>query len=590
MPVACTECRAQHLRCDFKKPTCLRCADARLACVYLPSRRGGRRRPRAGHGRHEAEGLVMPNTTVHPHEDRLAPSPGPGHASAPEDSPQPPPVVPDARLVCLYYEHFHSAHPILLPPRLYEARNYPRYLQQVVKFIGSQYSAVLSSDALSEITALEMSSSVERTPCMVQALLLYSIILYARNEHHQAELSLSRAIDIALELGMYTGTQEAGHEAESLRRTWWELFIVEVHTAALTQSQPQLRCSQVPYNVPLPCEDAQYASPSQDAIPSPPSLESFGMRFFTDDSDSDNEDTTPAYSSYAYRIEAVRILARTLILNALPDPQAHPDHLQAVANAITSWTNHLPPYKATVMDMYGAIDEMLFQAHLTIHYAAMLLHLPRSNLRLGLNLLNSNSASDSSSAGASARASAICPILPTARPSPSLTRQVHDVMATEASKTLTSLLSVRTSARGYSPFTVSSLVVSGLVQLATSELHPPACADHHNNRVLLVLGCLKLLRSSWALGREAHRVLRRAAARTIGRAKGVGGSEKGLGSGGGSGSGTWLAATPTPANPLLMSPAVATPMFLGLAEFVDPTCGDPFLFERVSVFGGGELG
>ncbi|KAL4908881.1 hypothetical protein BDW74DRAFT_165602 [Aspergillus multicolor] len=567
MPVACTECRAQHLRCDSKKPTCSRCADARLACVYLPSRRGGRRRPRA---------------------DR--------------DSSQS--IVPNARLISLYYEQFHSAHPILVPPHLYEARNYPLYLQQVVKFIGSQYSAVLSSDALAEAAALELSRNVERTPCMVQALLLYSIILYARNEQHQAELSLSRATDIALELAMYTsnfatsfvGSQGSEHEAESLRRTWWELFIVEVSMAALNQNptaqtQPSLRCSQAPYNVPLPCEEAQYASPSQGAIPSPPSLESFSMRFFTDDSDDSGEDisaTSSQYSSYAYRVEAIRILARTLILNTLRDTQTHPDHLQAVANALTNWTNHLPPDKVGVMDMYGTIDEMLFQAHLTIQYAAMLLHLPRSNLLASVQVPNGDTSSPSSS-------QAICPVPPTARLSPSLTRQDHDVMATEASKTLTNLLSIRSSGRGYSPFAVPVLGLAGLVQLATSELHPPACADHHHSRVLLVLGCLKLLRSSWPLGKEAHRMLRRAAARTIERSPSKGTSvERFRSSGSGSGRGAWLGLTGTPIpgnpNPFSMSPSGSTPMFIGLSEFVDPTCGDPFLFDRMSVFEGTELG
>lgn len=42
-PLACTECRRQHLKCDARKPTCTRCTQCDLACFYLPSRRGGRR-------------------------------------------------------------------------------------------------------------------------------------------------------------------------------------------------------------------------------------------------------------------------------------------------------------------------------------------------------------------------------------------------------------------------------------------------------------------------------------------------------------------------------------------------------------------
>ncbi|KAL5001770.1 hypothetical protein BDV10DRAFT_158652 [Aspergillus recurvatus] len=442
---------------------------------------------------------------------------------------------------------------------------------------------------------------------MVQALLLYSIILSARDEHHQAQLSLARAADIALELGMYqkefaatfSGNQE--HEVESLRRTWWELFVVEVYTAALKpKPQLQLNCSQVPYDVPLPCEESSYTS--QDTIPTPPSLDSFSMRLFTDEDDEDDEGQAAAslrYSSYSYRVEAVRILARVLVLNHLPETQTHPDHAQAVTNALVSWTNHLPPHKAAagIIDMYGAIDEMLFQAHVTIHYAAMLLHLPRSNLNPRLNPPGSDSDSKT-----------ICPATPSIRLPPSSTRQVHDVMAIEASKNLTNLLSMRPSAsartgQGYSPFTVSGLLLCGLVQLSASERHPPTCADHHHNRVILVLGALKLLRHSWASAREAHRQLRLAAAETVSiisscrRSVALAGA--GVGPVGGRNNSpshcSWTA-RPVPAggNPDLRneaSPAsqlpIPSPVFL--SEYVDPTCSDPFLLDRLSVLAGVDL-
>ncbi|KAL4978717.1 hypothetical protein BDW66DRAFT_164443 [Aspergillus desertorum] len=485
MAVACTE------------PTCSRCADGRLDCIYLPPRRGGRRKPAA----------------IATHQE---PAPSRPKASL-EKHPEPPAVVLDARLVGLYYENFHPAHPILVPSRLYESRNYPRYLHHVVTFIGSQYSAVLSKDSLAEATALGLSTSVDRTPCMAQALLLYSNILNARSEQDQAGLFLIRATDIALELVMYerefaatfSGNQEP--EAESLRRTWWELFVAEVYTAALKpKPHLQLKCSQVPYEVPLPCEESSYIS--QDTIPTPPSLDSFSMRLFTDEDDEDENGTTTSYSSYSYRIEAVRILARVLVLNNLPETQTHQDHAQAVTNALVSWTNHLPPHKAAgaIIDLYGTVDEMLFQAHVSIHYAAVLLHLPRSNLNACIKSPDRDSGNKT-----------ICPpVSPSIRLPPSSARHVHDVMATEASKNLTNLLSMRASAsartgQGYSPFTVSCLLLCGLVQLSTSEHYPPTCADHHHNRVILVPGALKLLRHSWALAREAHRQLRLAAAETV---------------------------------------------------------------------------
>lgn len=44
--LACTECRKQHLKCDASKPSCSRCVQNGLLCQYLPSRRGGRKKPR----------------------------------------------------------------------------------------------------------------------------------------------------------------------------------------------------------------------------------------------------------------------------------------------------------------------------------------------------------------------------------------------------------------------------------------------------------------------------------------------------------------------------------------------------------------
>lgn len=101
------------------------------------------------------------------------------------------PLVLDARLIRLFYENFHSAHPFLVPSPLYEKRKYSVYLHQVVQFIGSQYSMILSGDTLYESTALTLSPNVERTPTMVQALHLYSIIMRAHNEISQAESSLT---------------------------------------------------------------------------------------------------------------------------------------------------------------------------------------------------------------------------------------------------------------------------------------------------------------------------------------------------------------------------------------------------------------
>ncbi|EAW13281.1 Zn(II)2Cys6 transcription factor [Aspergillus clavatus NRRL 1] len=510
-PLACTECRKHHVKCDAKKPSCTRCLDARLPCNYLPSRRGGRRKPRSSTLQPmqgvaaDFPGMVYQTPLSEPTSANLpATQPSPSvtgkevSSISSRDSPQNVqlPIVPDSRLVRLYYENFHHAHPILVPATSYEERNYPSYLQHVVRFIGSHYSLQVMGDSYKEATVLQLSTATDRTPCMVQALLLYSLFLCARSEATEAERAFVQATDIALELGMFrrdfATTFSNGNEieAESLRRTWWELFIVEVFMAA-RPPKVVLRCGNVPYDVPLPCEEYVYANRKE--IPPSPTFTAFKMRVFTEE----DEDTRfSRYSSFSYRIEAALILARVLVLNSLPEP--HRDHLQAVENALISWSNHLPRHKVDIVDMYGNVDEMLFHAHTTIQYAAMLLHLPRSHLRPEFPDLQVP----------------ICPVTPL-RLSPSCTRHVHDVKATEASKQLSNLLSMRPSAQGYSPLVVSALVLCGVVQLATSRIHGPDCLDHHCNRVVLVLGCLKLLSSNWPLARQAHQHLRRAAAESF---------------------------------------------------------------------------
>jgi hypothetical protein len=468
----------------------------------------------------------------------------------------------DTRLMRLFYENFHAAHPILLPSSMYEERGYPDYLQYVVKFIGSHYSQRITGDVLRQATADKLNSSGQRDASMVQALLLYSIILFARGESDEAQAALSQSIDIALELGMYLQNYATSlsngndMEAESLRRTWWELFIVDTEAAAL-HNHAGLRTHGVPVTVALPCEELAYIA--RGPIPSPLTLADFQKRVY--------DDTEEMFSSFSYRIETVRILARVLVLNGMAEPQR--DQLQAVENALISWVNHLPPGKVDVVDAYGTVDEMLLQANTTVHYASMLLHLPRSNLH------------------------PVCPdpsmvIYPAApvRLSPVFTRHVHSIKATEASKQLSDLLSIHPRVQQYSPFIVFKLVLCAVIQLATSQIHAADCVEHHSNRIVLVLGCLKMLRHNWPVAQRAHQYVRRAASEAFSHWMELGCSATGS-SGNGAGPGIPFTMQPSGNSawpnvgaagitlpdsghvPGLLSPGL-------LSAYLDPTCSDSF--------------
>ncbi|KAL4894969.1 fungal-specific transcription factor domain-containing protein [Aspergillus ambiguus] len=526
--LACTECRKQHLKCDAKRPSCSRCQQGGLLCQYMPSRRGGRRkssrhghassttpqRPTAAHDMETGYSLTAPlaASAQPPTPTNTSSSQGLPHPDLPEvdderaswptmltgsHSHRPsvvtkPWLPSDDRLPRIYYENFHPAHPILVPSSAFSERNYPLFLQLVVYFVGSHYVGSSPSGEYKMKVAAELSSNPDRSPCMVQAWLIYAIVLTARGEGYEAQEALTRAIDMALELGMnrrdFAGSAhpECSIEAESMRRTWWELYITEIYMA-IPLKTITLRCSTVAPEVALPCEESLYTGTRE--VPKPHMILDFRRRIFAADD--------PVYSSFSYRIEATMVLCRVLMLNHLQD--CHRDHLQAVENALVSWINHLPPKKLDIVDSYGNIDEMMFQAHLTIGYAAMLLHLPRSEMQPVLARLNSDQFWPAASNQLSS----------------TFTRMVHSIKATEASRRVSDSISVCPNVLKHTPFIIPALALCGIIQVATCTSHSEDCFDHHCNRVTLVLGCLKSTRRTWELGDSAYQYLRSCAAEVM---------------------------------------------------------------------------
>ncbi|KAJ6184334.1 hypothetical protein N7519_005635 [Penicillium mononematosum] len=399
----------------------------------------------------------------------------------------------DERLPRLYYENFHVAHPILVPISLYHDRNYPHFLQLAVHFVGSHYIASVPSQPYKEQVVAELKTNPDRSASMVQAWLLYSLALYARDEWTEAQDALSHSIDIALEIGMNrlsfasSANPEKSPEAESLRRTWWELYVTDIFMAVPLKITT-FRCSAVAPEVALPCEESAYNCAGD--IPKPRMMIEFKRRILA------AEDTV--FSSFSYRIEATTILCRVLVLNRLRD--CHRDHLQAVENALVSWINHLPPKKLDIVDSYGNVDEMMFQAHLTISYAAMLLHLPRSDLP---SVLSQSQPDDR-----------FWPRL-TGQLSPTFSRLVHSIKATEASRRISDSISVCPNVSKHTPFIIPALTLCGLIQLATSTSHSEECFDHHCNRVTLILGCLKSTQRTWKLAESLYHALRSSAAEVL---------------------------------------------------------------------------
>ena len=79
----------------------------------------------------------------------------------------------------------------------------------------------------------------------------------------QATHTLDRAIDLALDLGMNRRSFAAERSfgvpvlAESWRRTWWELYVMDGMFAAV-HMKTSFRLHSVPTDVGLPCEEGVY--------------------------------------------------------------------------------------------------------------------------------------------------------------------------------------------------------------------------------------------------------------------------------------------------------------------------------------------
>lgn len=392
-------------------------------------------------------------------------------------------------VVNLYYSFFHSAHPILLPRHMYE-QQYPPYLQSVVHFIGSHYSASQSGDSLLEQTAAALRVNTERSAYMVQARLLFAIAIHARGEPSEGQAMLQDAINLAISLGMNTKEFAAVNGSsspslqESFRRTWWELFCVEGIMSAIHR-KPTMKTGSVVQGVLLPCEESTYTDGTCFSAMS--TFARFADRHFAEEE--------VDFSSYCYRIEAVQILARVL---SIANTEAHPDEVQAIDNSLAAWSHYVPSEKRDIISNSGEIDELLFQAHMLIHWATILLHMPRSELLS----IHPATADIFCAKGDKQMASTD-------------TKHAHASKATDASKELSNLAALRCPVQKHTPFFICALVIASVVQLAACTLHNCRCMYQHRDRITLVVGLLKSLGSNWACAGSVLVKIKRIAAKVL---------------------------------------------------------------------------
>ncbi|KAI8654008.1 Zn(2)-C6 fungal-type domain-containing protein [Fusarium sp. Ph1] len=529
--LACTECRRKHVKCDAGSPQCMRCQTQGLRCRYEPSRRGLKRRKlhhfasrspgdlstaeastdstlRAG--RREPEQIVWDSANPHSALTDFQPSVDGNEYSWSEPSlgecllqsvqtagDEAEPVEDDTLLINLFYTNFFRAHPFLVPRALYTSQNYPPYMKLAIHLIGCHYSGTICSETMQGMAddALKKAwDRGERNFVLVQALLLFSMILHARCVYDRSRSSLSEAISLALDLNMHRKSFSVANSVgspvveESIRRTWWELYITDGFIAALDH-KPNFRCNSVKSDMPLPCEEFLYSG--EPLLFEPSTLEQFESRIYT------NDDLP--FSSFAYRIEAAQLFARALSIASTHE--VHRDQIQNVDNLLAAWPHHLGVGKTEPVDSTGGVDHTLLQAHALVEYTTMYLHFPRSDL-----------------VGVIAAASGIkfsLDLLPT------YSRSMHGMKAVEAAKRFIDLVGLESSALKHSPLMLNGLLLSCTIQLSASSLRPSRYSDQFHSRLCLSLGILKTLYPVWALAREVSDGIRSMANQTLPRGKDI---------------------------------------------------------------------
>ncbi|EER29628.1 hypothetical protein D8B26_003801 [Coccidioides posadasii str. Silveira] len=508
-PLACLECRRKHLKCDGGTPVCGRCRKAQSDCQYTPSRRGYKpsskppapstigRTPRAEAPPQPAgtpigppqspfldPSLTIPGIPLSQSLDRMGLmstdriSLDPDVFTIPDTSAY---LQGDGLLFDYYYAFFHDAHPILPPSHLlHRLAPIPPCLQAVMRFIGAHYTLDPSADLYRESVVTELAAATEPSFYKVQALLLFSIVLHARDERADGVESFSAAVDLAFGMGMNRASFAStlgGDDpvrVETLRRTWWELYIVDGMFCAFDQMTSKINNSTLMDTL-LPCDDLSYSAGIY--LTESPSPTHFYDRVFADD----DED----FSSFCYAVEAGRILKRTLDLGYAIDDYQLADQVESIDASIGSWFHHLPNSKRNILGPDGTVDQLLFRAHMIINCALIYLHLPRSNL------LSTPTATAS---------------IPCARRSlciaaASSTNLTHAIKSIKAANDLAALAALRSTVIKQTPFFICGLVLSAIVQLCACSVRASNCLQPRRDRIALIVGELKALNSTWVISR-----------------------------------------------------------------------------------------
>ncbi|KXJ87592.1 hypothetical protein Micbo1qcDRAFT_236418 [Microdochium bolleyi] len=400
-----------------------------------------------------------------------------------------------------------------------------------MRFLGCRYARSeqhRSAHLEAVLVAAEPAAAVVDDPFMVQFHLLHAIALFWTSHETRARESIGTAIDMAVRLGMHTRefAMDPAHNeegdlvlAESWRRTWWQLVIVEGAMAA-TMRTFSVRVARVAdITADLPCEEAQYEN---GKIPPPKTLEDFSNREFIPDDDGEG-----MFSSFAYLINVTRNIIALASMDQSSMPHILPpwqmlNELNAIVNA---WLLLLPEEKKTMVTAEGEIDELMFQAHMSVHSTIIGLHRPFSDLIFNpLELISS-----CSSLPPEHRPPLEAQAIHTARVMASIEAQMRLLSLPLALPSTQSRFSSQETAPlvstpalcAHSPF-VTCMISTGTVPLLSAcvSLYKTPEQSHKlsqaRNHIRLSIGCMKSFADVWPRGQRNLREVQSIARHVLG--------------------------------------------------------------------------
>ncbi len=273
--LACVPCRSKHIKCDATTPICLRCQVEGKPCFYAKSRRGIRdarkrsllceKQPTSS----SADGLwpISQVSTLHL-PVRSMNEMSAGWSLGRKISSGSSPSTATALLLDQFYTSCFGLFSWVLPKphlmaRLTSAPNDLQFLVSALTYLASLYEPSVSSDELREAVFSQACGPLPMTAHTVQGLAVLSMVTLGEDKQDFCIGWLDRSIQIALDIGMqhkaFANAESDPVVAESYRRTYWALYILDCHHA-IRDNLPTFSLYGLPATTEMPCEEWEYQS------------------------------------------------------------------------------------------------------------------------------------------------------------------------------------------------------------------------------------------------------------------------------------------------------------------------------------------